>query len=637
MKRLLIVLGGLLVVVIAAVAALPHLLDVNRYHDRIQTELQKNLGREVQLGQMNLGVFPPTFKVQNAVIGEDPKFNSGMPFAKAAELNIRVKLQPLLHKDVQVESLQMVSPQVELIRGEDGNWNFSSLGTHNTQQTKQEQASGQNPPLQLDRFQINDGAVAITDNQKHQPRMEYSHIDLVLSNYAPGKPFDIAMTAHLPGGGGKQVVKFDGHGGPIDDATMVSTPFEGTLQLDQVMLSGAQQYTDSNALKGIDGSLGGNIKFKNDAGKVSAMGTLRLDNVVAHGKQLGFPIVLDYNASDDLKAEVITVSNTQLKLGSAPFVINGTVNGKSTPPLADLKLNAQNASIAELVKLAEAAGVQLSPGMNPSGQLTADLSAKGPLSGPAVAGTLRTNQLAVSGVTANTMTIGLNMAPSGADVVKTLTGRVTVNMNDGKLTGVDLSQKLGQIGKFTGAGTVANGATHVSQLSGTFDIKNGLATTNDLKALTDAGTVAATGTASLVDQGLDMKATAVLSKQSSQQVGGAGVGGMMTTAMANKDGELVIPVLVTGTIPSPKVEPDTAQMAKMKMSGMLPSFSNPGQLAQGAMGSVGKAGSGVSGMLGGLTGKKTPGATASNQQQNNDQSQSPASALGRLFGGKKNK
>jgi len=47
--------------------------------------------------------------------------------------------------------------------------------------------------------------------------------------------------------------------------------------------------------------------------------------------------------------------------------------------------------------------------------------------------------------------------------------------------------------------------------------------------------------------------------------------------------------------------------------------------------------SSVSGMLGGLTGKKTPGATASNQQQNSDQSQSPASALGGLFGGKKNK
>ncbi len=583
MKKLLIVLGGLLVVVLAVLALLPRMLDVNRYHDRIQAELQTRLGRQVQLGQMNLGLFPPTFKVQNAVIGEDPKYNSGMPFAQTAELDIRLKLQPLLHKDVQVESLQMLRPQVELIRGSDGAWNFSSIGTHNQQQSKEQQQAGQTKPLELDRFQIVDGAVAITDQQRNQPRMEYNHIDLVLKDFAPGKPFEIALDAHLPGGG-KQVVKLDGTGGPIADATMVSTPFEGTLQLDQVLLSDAQQYLNSKALAGVEAVISGSLKFKNETGKVSTTGNLRMDNVVAHGKPLGYPIELDYNASDDLAANVLQVNNTQLKIGSAPFVINGTVNGKSTPALADLKVNTQNASLADLVKLAEAFGASLSPGMQPSGQLSADLTARGPLAGPAVAGVLRATQLKVSGVVANSLQINLNLAPPGPELVRTLTGRVTVNMTDGQLTGVDMQQKLGQIGKFTGAGKVGQGATHVSSLTGDFDLKNGVATTNDLKALTDAGTMAATGTISLVDQGLNMQATAVLSKSSSQQVGGNGIGGLMSTAMENKNGEIVIPVLVTGTIPSPKVSPDLNQMAKMRMTNMLPSFSNPGQLAQGVMG-----------------------------------------------------
>jgi AsmA protein len=629
MKKLLIALGCLMVVAIAGLAALPRILDVNRYHDRIQAELQTRLGRQVQLGPMNLGMLPPTFKVQNAVIGEDPKYNSGMPFAQTAELDIELKLQPLLHKDVQVASLRMVHPRVELIRGEDGSWNFSTMGTHAEQQSKEEQAAGQNKPLQLDRFQIDDGAVAITDLQAKKPRVQYSDIDLVLSDYSPGKPFQIAVSAHLPGAG-KQVLKLDGRGGPIEDTTLVSTPFEGTLQLDQVALSGARQYLDSQALAGTDASISGSLKFKNSAGNVSTAGTLRFDNVVANGKQLGYPIELDYNASDDLKAEVIHVNNTQLKIGSAPFVINGTVNGKSTPALADLKVNTENASLADLVKLAEALGVSLSPGMQPSGRLSADLAARGPLSGPAVVGTLKATQLQVSGVVANSLQIALNMAPPGADFVKTLTGRITVNMTDGKLTGVDMSQKLGEIGKFTGAGKVGDGATHVSQLSGTFDLKNGVASTNDLKALTDAGTIAATGTASLADQGLNMQATAVLSKSSSQQVGGSGVGGLMTTAMANKNGEIVIPVLVTGTIPSPKVSPDVSAMAKMRMNNLLPTFGNPGQLTQGALGKLG------GGALGGLTGS-TPGAAASNQQQSGNAAQDAVGGLAGLFGGKKQK
>jgi AsmA protein len=630
MKKLMMVLVGLLVVVVAVAAMLPRLLDVNRYHDRIQTELQTRLGRQVQLGQMSLGMLPPAFKVQNAVIGEDPKYNSGMAFAQTAELNIRIKLMPLLHKDVQVESLQMVRPQVELIRGADGAWNFSTIGTHDEQETKQEQASGQSKPLQLDRFQIIDGAVAMTDQVKHQPRKEYNHIDLMLKDYAPGKPFEIALSAHLPGAG-KQVVKLDGHGGPIADTTLVSTPFEGTLQLDQVMLSGVQQYLASQALAGTEASISGSLKFKNEAGKVSTTGTIRMDNVVAHGKPLGFPIELNYNASDDLKAEVITVSNTQLKIGTAPFVINGTVNGTSTPALADLKLNTQNASIAELVKLAEAGGVSLSPGMQPSGRLSADLMARGPLSGPAVSGTLRATQLKVSGVLANALQINLNMAPPGAELVRTLTGRISVSLNDGKLTGVDMAQQLGAIGKFTGASKIGDGATHVSSLTGDFDLKNGVASTNNLKALTDAGTIAATGTASLVNQGLDLKATAVLSKTSSQQVGGAGIGGMMTTAMANRNGEIVVPVLVTGTIPNPKVSPDVSAMAKMRISGLLPSFGNPGQLTQGVMANLG---GGAGGLMNSLSGK-TPGAAASNQPQNGNSVQNAASGLAGLFGGKK--
>ena len=626
MKKLLGVLVGLLVVVVAGVAILPRVLDVNRYHDRIRVELQKALGRQVQLGEMSLGLFPPTFKVQNAVIGEDPKYNSGMAFAQTAELDIELKLQPLLHRDIQIAKLRMMRPQVEVIRGTDGAWNFSTIGTHDEQQSKEQQASSK--PLSLDRLQIDDGSVAITDQQKHQPRMEYKNIDLVLKDFAPGKPFEIALSAHLPGPG-KQVVKLEGRGGPITDATLISTPFEGTLQLDQVLLSGAQAYLASQTLAGMEASIGGNLKFKNDAGKVATNGTIRLDNVVSHGKALGFPIELDYNASDDLKAEVITVSHTQLKLGTAPFVINGTVNGKSTPALADLKLNTQNASLAELVKLAEAAGVSLSPGMQPSGLLSADLTARGPLSGPAVAGTLRATQLKVSGVLANALQINLNMAPPGADLVRTLTGRISVNLSDGKLTGVDMAQQLGAIGKFTGASKVGDGATHVSSLTGDFDLKNGVASTNNLKALTDAGTIAATGTASLVNQGLDLKATAVLSKTSSQQVGGAGIGGMMTTAMANKNGEIVVPVLVTGTIPSPKVSPDVGEMAKLRVSGLLPSFGNPGQLTQGVMTNLG---GGAGGLMNSLTGKQ-PGAAAGNQQQN--AAQNPVSGLVGLFGGKK--
>jgi len=108
-----------------------------------------------------------------------------------------------------------------------------------------------------------------------------------------------------------------------------------------------------------------------------------------------------------------------------------------------------------------------------------------------------------------------------------------------------------------------------------------------------------------------MQLTAVLSKAFTQQAGGTGVTGFMTTALANNQGELVIPAIVTGTFQNPKVVPDVQKMAQMKLKGLIPNGDNP----LGAASSI----------LGGLTGKQP----AAGQQQN------PASQIMGLFGKKK--
>ena len=50
--------------------------------------------------------------------------------------------------------------------------------------------------------------------------------------------------------------------------------------------------------------------------------------------------------------------------------------------------------------------------------------------------------------------------------------------------------------------------------------------------------IAAKGIANLATEALDMHVTAVLSKEYSQTVGGTGVGGYLSTALANAKGEL---------------------------------------------------------------------------------------------------
>ena len=128
MRKLGIAIAVIVVLLIAAVLIVPHLIDVNQYHGQIQSQLEKRLGRQVTLGNMGLRLFPPAFDVENTTIAEDPHFATGRPFATADKLAVSVKFWPLLRKQLEVNSLELVHPHIELVRNAQGVWNFATLG-----------------------------------------------------------------------------------------------------------------------------------------------------------------------------------------------------------------------------------------------------------------------------------------------------------------------------------------------------------------------------------------------------------------------------------------------------------------------------------------------------------------------------
>jgi hypothetical protein len=219
---------------------------------------------------------------------------------------------------------------------------------------------------------------------------------------------------------------------------------------------------------------------------------------------------------------------------------------------------------------------------------------------------------------------------SATSIARSLNGNMAINLTNGKLMHLDLLHELASVGKFMGNGFGApKGFTDLVQLTGNFDVKNGLAQTNNLKAVIDGGTMAAAGLINLADQSLNLHVTAVLNKAISQQVGGTQVGGFMNTALANNQGELVLPVIVTGTFQHPQVAPDVQQIAKMKLDNLLPTSKNPGQLTTGILGAIlgnknqngnapgtSQQKGGIGGILDAIGGKQ--------QQQNQQQPASPA-------------
>ena len=702
MRKVGIAIGTVILVLIVAVVVFAATFNVNQYRGTIQSELEKRLDRRVVLGDMHLGIFPPRLQVQNLSIADDPKFNDAKPFVEAQELDVSVKLLPLLSKSVEISSLSLQRPSVELIKDAQGTWNFSTIGA-----TQKSAPSQDKQQFSLGQLAVQDGQVAITDEQARKPRVVYDHINLTLMDFAPDSPFSVDASVHFPGQGAQEI-RLQGKGGPVQQPDPTATPFHGSLDLKDVSLAGFQKFLQTPALTNSDGVLSGHTNIASESGKLSAAGQMTVEQLRVRGLEVGYPINADYELNDDLASDLLRINKGAVKLGQTPFFATGTVNMKPTPAELDMNLKANNVSIAEIARLAAAAGIALAPGTTVNGTVNADIHARGPADKLALNGTvagrdiqasgkdipqpvqIKTVNLALTpdeirsdnfpvisgGTTVNTQfslrsytsktplvdatlkapqaelpailamakaygvtgldklngagTLALDMHAAGPlqsitsdEIMRALNGNLNLNFNNVRYSGVDVGHELASIGQFLNSAQSLQkdqGFTNILKMTGNVVVRNGIAQTNNLQALLDVANVGITGNANLVSQALNLDVTAVLAKSFSQQVGGTGIGGYMNTALANNQGEIVIPATVTGTLQHPVFGPNVQKIAQMKLKGLMPSADNP----------LG----GASGILGNLLGQKNANPNQG-QQPNTQQQPNPVDQILDIFGKKK--
>src|SRR5262249_52457241 len=147
------------------------------------SELEKQLGRKVSLGEMSLGFMPLRFQVANPVIAEDPAIRSEPPFVKAENLDIRIELLPLLRGAVRVESFELRHPSIELVVTKEGKWNFSTVGPTASNKPSTTASSAAPPEFSLQHLAVTDGQIGITDLRRSSSRTGYNHIDLTLDDF----------------------------------------------------------------------------------------------------------------------------------------------------------------------------------------------------------------------------------------------------------------------------------------------------------------------------------------------------------------------------------------------------------------------------------------------------------------------
>jgi len=342
----------------------------------------------------------------------------------------------------------------------------------------------------------------------------------------------------------------------------------------------------------VNGRVNADIQARGSASKPALNGTISGRDIQVTGKEIPLPVQVK---SVNLALTPNEIRSGQFNVTSGNTTMSTLLSLKqytSNSPIIDATVKAPNATLPEVLSIARAYGVSGLDRISGLGTINID----GRIAGP------------VKSITSE-------------DVLRVLNGSANLNFNNVRLNGTDIAHQLATIAGFARPGEVDHGFTNISRMTGNILVTNGVARTNNLQALLDVGNVSATGTANLVNEALNMSVSAVLSKAMSQQVGGTSIGGYMSTALANNQGEIVIPILVTGTIKNPRFAPDLQKLAQMKLKGLVPSFDNPGGAA--------------SGILGTLLGQK--GNQAQQPQQQQQQQQPGVQQLLDLFGKKPQK
>lgn len=409
MKRLLVIAGIIVGVLLLIVIAVPLFINVDSFRPDLEKKISAALNRTVHIGKLDASLLSGGATASDITIQDDPAFNKG-PFLKASSVKVGVQLMPLIFsKQLKVTSLTVQKPDITLLKNAAGKWNYSTIGA-GPQQKSPEPSGKSAPDVSVDKFEIADGTVRVGHSGGHSAGKEsvYQNVNLVAHNISAHSAMPFTLSASMPGGG---KMSLEGQAGPLNPADSAKSPLDAKLTLKHVDL-GATGFVDANS--GIGGTLDFDGQVKSDGHKLHSEGKANAEGlrVVKGGQPAKQPVALDYKSDYSLDQENGTI-NANLHTGNSLTNASGTLNAKGEDTLANLKIVGKNMPVNDVVGLLPAFGVVMPSGASlQGGNINMDLTAEGPL-----------DRLVING---------------------------PLNITGTHLSGYNLGSKLGAIAAFTG-------------------------------------------------------------------------------------------------------------------------------------------------------------------------------------------
>lgn len=332
-----VVLLCLCVIVVLALLNLNGL--INRNKDYLLSQAQQALGRKVSVGEIGMTLWNGIgLRLNNFALSDDRSFSSG-DFIRAGNLQVNVKLLPLLRKEFQIKRLILHDPVIGIIRNKNGVFNFSSIGKQGKEREKAPPEGESKPPekaaplpLWISLVNVSGGEVHYLD-RKEGIDLRVKRIDLRMKDLDFDKPFSVDLAAALFSE--KQNLKVATRVGPLrPEADFSEVPLEGNINIDPIDFNKLKSAAPK--IKGVlpkDLDLSGLVRIKDmhlkgTLKKLALEGTLEgTDAAIKFGKtfQKASGIPLAISADAQYANHTVSLRHAKAKLHTLELAGKGEV------------------------------------------------------------------------------------------------------------------------------------------------------------------------------------------------------------------------------------------------------------------------------------------------------------------------
>jgi uncharacterized protein involved in outer membrane biogenesis len=224
-KRALIITPVVVVLVGGGLLAAPGFVDWNQYKAEAMAQAKALTGLGVEInGDVSVAILPtPRIYLQDVVV-RGPADPADKPVVSLRMLDVRVSLLSLLAGKVVVNSFNLDTPQVRLVKGADGRFNYQTPEIDALMAAKEDGASTQSVAVAFENISIESGLLVYKDAASAP--VELKDLDLALQAGTLAGPFDVNGSVNYGG----QPVTFSAKTGQIDPQTQsTSLNFQGDL------------------------------------------------------------------------------------------------------------------------------------------------------------------------------------------------------------------------------------------------------------------------------------------------------------------------------------------------------------------------------------------------------------------------